>query len=76
MEKDLEVLVGERLNMSQQYSGLHQKEGGQQGEGGDCPPPLCLCAAPSGVLHPGMGLPVQEGCRAVGESPEEGHEDD
>ncbi|GAB0178270.1 mitochondrial enolase superfamily member 1 [Grus japonensis] len=47
-EKDLVMLVDEKLNMSQQcvlaesqlYPGLHQKECGQQVEGGDSPPLL------------------------------------
>ena len=28
-----------------QYPGLHQKRGGQQGQGGDCLPLLCSCEA-------------------------------
>lgn len=45
-EKNLGVLADEKLNMSQThcspenqpYPGLHQKQCGQQGKGGDCPP--------------------------------------
>ena len=50
---------------SQQYPGLNQKIGSQEGEGADCHPLLCLLQTPSEVLCPGLGPPV-----------EEGHEDD
>ena len=83
--KDWGILVNRKLDMSQQcalavqkaklYPGLHQKRTGRKGEGGDCPPLLSPREAPSGVLCPGLGPPVQEGCRVVGVSPEEGHED-
>ena len=65
VEKDLGVVVYEKLDTSQQVStcsqegqlcsGLHQKRGVQQGEGGDCPPLLCSCEAPCDILHSVLG---------------------
>ena len=77
-EKDLAVLVDKKLDMSQQcvlaaWNDNYVLGGGQQGEGGDCPPLLSSCEAPSGVLHPGLGPAVQEGHEALGTGPEEGH---
>ena len=40
-----------------------------------CVPLLCHCVAPSAVLCPGLGPPVQDGYGAVGVGPEQGHED-
>ena len=58
-------------------SGLHKNRGGQQGEGGDCPPSSALgCReVPSGVLFPAVGPPAQEGRGALGVGPEEDYED-
>jgi len=63
--------VGEKLDVSQQcvlaarkancVLSCINKKGGQQGEGGDCAPLLCLREAPSGVLRPSLGPPAQEG---------------
>lgn len=58
------------------YLGLHQKGGGQQGEGGNCPSLLCLCEVPAGVLCAGLGQTAQEGCGAVGVRPEKSLEGD
>ena len=52
VERDLGVLVDDRLTMSQQC--------GLQDEGGSPPPLHCPSEAPSGALHPVLGSPVQE----------------
>ena len=40
--------------------GVHSEECGQQGEGGSPPPLLCPTEAPSAVLCPVLGSPLQE----------------
>ena len=69
-KKDLGALVDEKFDMSQhccacslqgqQYPGLHQKKGSQQGKGGDCPSLLCPHDPQSEVLHPNLRPPVQK----------------
>jgi len=68
-ENDLGQLVDEKVNMTQQCAlapegqvspGLHQKQHGQQVEGGDSAPPLCSGETPPGVLRPALELSAQE----------------
>jgi len=58
----------------QEYPGLHQKKGGQLGEGGDCLFLLCPQKAPSEVLHPGLGSQHRKNV-FFGTGPEEGCKD-
>ena len=70
VERDLGVLVDRQVDHepavcpgcqeSQWDPGVHQEECGQQGEGGSPPPLLCPGEAPSAVLCPVLGSPVQE----------------
>jgi len=71
-EKDLGVLVDEKLDMSHRYAyaGLHQK---QQVEGGDSAPLLCSGETPPGVLHPALERSARERHGPVGVGLVEGH---
>ena len=72
-----------KLDMSQQcapcspeiqlYLGLSQKNCGQQVEGGDPAPLLCVGEASPGVPCPDVESSVQERHRPVGVHPEEGY---
>ena len=91
-EKDLGVLVDEKLNMSQHCVLAAWKANGilnsiRRGVASRdrevivplCPslcPSLCPCEAPSGVVHPGLGPSVQERQGTVGEGTEEGDRND
>ena len=75
-EKDLGVLVGEKLNMIQQCVLAARKANGilgsvRKGVAKRDREVIVPCETPSGVLCSGLEPPIQERQRAVGEGPEE-----
>jgi len=60
----------------QPYPGLHQKQHGQQLEGGDSASLLCSGETPPGVLRLALEPSAQERHGPVGAGPEEGHRND
>ena len=60
----------------QLYLGLHQKQCGQQVEGGDSPLLLCSGETSLRVLCPALGILAQDRHVPAGAGPEEGHKND
>ncbi|KAJ7396423.1 hypothetical protein BTVI_145404 [Pitangus sulphuratus] len=81
-QKDLEVLMDEKLNMNQQYALTTQKTNCILGHikrgvaSRSVVPLLCHREAPSEVLHPGLGSSAEERHQPIRVDPEEGHKDD
>ena len=82
-EKDLGVLVDEKLDVSQKCElvarktnyilGCIKKGVASREREVIVPPLLSSCEAPSGVLYPGLGPSAQEKHGALGTGPEEDH---
>jgi len=73
-EQDLGVPVDGKLNMARHHAltaGLHQKQRGQQVEGGDSAPLLYSGETLPGVLHPALEPSAQERHGPAGVGPEE-----
>jgi len=73
-QDDREPAVCPCCQEGQWYCRVHQEECGQQVEGGSPSRLHCSSEAPSGVLCPVLGSPLQERWGATGESPAKGYE--
>lgn len=74
-EKDLRILINEKINRSQQYAFAAQKAKGILGSirrevasrGREV---IAFCEAPAGVLRPRLGLPTEECYEVFEEGPQ------